>query len=142
MPVIGGTIGLARGQGRGRRTARNVIVGVGAGSAVGAATDRDRQGVSYTVDMADGSSVRIVSDQREIRPGDCVAVERVGSTGNIRRAAEDFCDAQNAQAVAAVQAAVRDEAARCADAKNDLVRASTPDEADLATRKIELLCDS
>ena len=71
MPVIGGTIGLARGQGRGRRTARNVIVGVGAGSAVGAATDRDRQGVSYTVDMADGSSVRIVSDQREIRPGDC-----------------------------------------------------------------------
>ncbi|HEY8553277.1 MAG TPA: hypothetical protein VIL43_01910 [Burkholderiales bacterium] len=138
--LVGGTIGLLTGSGR--RTARNVIIGAGTGGAVGAATDRDRRGVAYSVDMADGSTVRIVSDQREIRPGDCVAVERVGGTANIRRASEDFCDAQNARAVQAVQAAVRDDAAECAAAKNELVRASTAEEADLATRKVELLCDS
>lgn len=140
--VIGGTIGLIGGQGSRRRTASNAILGAGAGGALGAATDRDRRGVAYSVAMADGSSVRIVSDQREIRPGDCVAIERVGSTANIRRASEDFCDAQNARAVQAVQAAVRDDAAECAAAKNDLVRATTAEEADLATRKVELLCDS
>jgi hypothetical protein len=138
--LIGGTIGLATSRGRmSPRMARNTIVGVGTGGAIGAASDRP--GVSYTVDMADGSAVRIVSDQREIRPGDCVAVERVRGTANIRRAPEQFCDAQNTRAVQAVQASVRDEAKKCAAAKDELVRASNADEADLAERKIALLCD-
>jgi outer membrane lipoprotein SlyB len=139
--LVGGKIGLARAQGRrGRSSAQNMIVGAGAGGALGSATDQNRRGVSYTVDMADGSTVRVVSDQREIRVGDCVAVERVRSTANIRRAPEQACDTQNARAVQAVQASARNEAAKCAAAKDELVRASTADEAELAERKIELLC--
>lgn len=140
--LIGGTIGLATSRGRtNTRMARNTMVGIGAGSALGAAGDGNRRGMSYTVDMADGSAVRIVSDQREIRAGDCVAVERVRGTANIRRASEQFCDAQNARAVQAVQSSVRDQAAECASAKDELVRASGADEVDLAERKIALLCD-
>lgn len=139
--VVGGTIGLGRSSGgrpRSRRRANNVFVGVSAGSAAAAPS---RLGVSYTVAMADGSTARVVSDQREIRAGDCVAVEQVRSTANIRRVSQDFCDAQNARAVREVRPAVRETAQRCAAAKDELVRASTDDEADLAARKIELLCD-
>src|SRR5262245_7256593 len=135
--MVGGRIGLVSGSGR-RGSARNVMVGTSIGTPVGAPSLR--RGVSYTVDLADGSAVRIVSDQIEIRPGDCVAVEQVRSTANIRRTSERFCDEQNARAVEEVQASSRAEAAHCAAAKDELVRAATPDEVDLATRKIELLC--
>ena len=137
--VIGGSIGLASGPRR-RSPARNVMVGTTVGTTIGGAPSV-RRGVSYTVDLADGSAVRIVSDQIEIRPGDCVAVEQVRGTANIRRTSERFCDAQNARAVEEVQAASRVEAAHCAAAKDELVRATTTEEIDLATRKIELLCD-
>lgn len=139
--LIGGTIGLSVSRGRTTpRRAQNAVLGMGVGGAL--AADTNRRGMSYTVDMMDGSALRIVSDQREIRPGDCVAIERVRSTANIRRAAEQFCDAQNAEAVGAVQASVRDMATQCAAAKDELVRASDTDEADLAERKIELLCNA
>src|SRR5262245_3107558 len=138
--MVGGRIGLVSGSGR-RSPARNTMVGtsVGIGTTFGG-TPSVRRGVSDTVDLADGSAVRIVSDQIEIRPGDCVAVEQVRSTANIRRTSERFCDEQNARAVEEVQASSRAEAAHCAAAKDELVRAATPDEVDLATRKIELLC--
>jgi hypothetical protein len=136
--MVGGRIGLVSGSGR-RGSARNVMVGTSVGIPVGAPAVR--RGVSYTVDMGDGSAVRIVSDQIEIRPGDCVAVEQVRSTANIRRTSERFCDAQNARAIQEVQSSSRAEAAHCAAAKDELVRAATTEEIDLATRKIELLCD-
>lgn len=138
--MVGGRIGLVSGSGR-RGSARNVMVGTTVGIPVGAPAPAVRRGVSYTVDLGDGSAVRIVSDQIEIRPGDCVAVEQVRNTANIRRTSERFCDAQNARAIQEVQSSSRAEAAHCAAAKDELVRAATADEVDLATRKVELLCD-
>jgi hypothetical protein len=82
-----------------------------------------------------------VSDQREIRIGDCVAVEKAGDTANIRRMSASFCDPANAQAVGAVAPQVRQEAEECLAAKQQLVDATTTSTAELAAKKIELLCN-
>ncbi|WP_129645042.1 hypothetical protein [Peristeroidobacter agariperforans] len=137
--LIGGTIGvLASGGGsRGRGAATGAVLG----GAATAATQGNRTGIQYTVQMSDGSSVRIVSDQREIKPNDCVAIERVGNSANIRRASSDYCDPANAEAIRQVSDANRSEAGHCQAAKEELAAAEDEQAVDLASRKVELLCD-
>jgi len=137
--LLGGTIGvLASGRGS---TMRGATTGAVVGAAGAAATQGNRTGTQYTVRMADGSSTRIVTDQREIKINDCVAIERVGNSANIRRASSDYCDPANAAAVSAVSEANRSEAVHCQSAKEELAAAQDEQAADLASRKIELLCD-
>jgi hypothetical protein len=137
--IIGGTIGvLASGRGsRGRGAATGAVLG----GAATAAAQGNRTGIQYTVQMLDGSSTRIVSDQREIKPNDCVAIERVGGSANIRRASSDYCDPANAEAVTQVSDANRSEATHCQAAKEELAAAEDEKAVDLASRKVELLCD-
>lgn len=137
--LVGGTLGLIAG--RGRSSFGNALAGATIGGAVGAAAEGQRTGMSYTVAMQDGSSVRIVTDQREIRPGDCVAIEQVGSTANIRRAT-GYCDSANREAVASVASTARSDALACGDAKRKLADADTEAARDLAIRKVQLLCNS
>ena len=110
-------------------------MGAAAGSVATAAAQGSRTGFTYTVEMNDGSTVRITSDQREIPPGDCVAIERIGQTSNIRRESCAFCARENAQAVQAVQREVEAAAARCQGAKEELVMATTPEDLDLTLEK-------
>lgn len=141
--LVGGTLGLARSEGSSRnRRVANTIVGAAVGGAVTAAAEGSREGMSYTVAMLDGSTIRIVTDQREIRMGDCVAIERVGQTANIRRVGDGYCDVANRAAVNLVVSAAQSEAVACQRAKQELADATTNDEADLAIRKVELLCNS
>ena len=138
--VIGGTIGLVA-SGGSRNTPRNAILGAAVGAAATTVAQGNRTGIAYTVAMLDGSTVRIISDQREIRVGDCVAIERVGETANIRREHPAFCARDNQQAVQSIQQDTEAAALRCEAAKEELVQASTPEAIDIATRKINLLCN-
>ena len=137
--LIGGTIGVLA-SGRGSR-GRGAVTGAAVGGATTAAAEGNRTGTQYTVQMLDGSSTRIVSDQREIKINDCVAIERVGNSANIRRASTDYCDPANAQAVSEVSDAIKSEAAHCETAKQELAAAENDKAMDLAMRKVELLCD-
>lgn len=141
--VIGGTLGLARARATGARSrAANTLVGAGMGGALASAAQGSREGMSYTVAKLNGSTMRIVTDQREIREGDCVVIERAGQTANIRRTSDAYCDTAYQAAISDVMDEVRAQAARCARAKQELTDAATDDEANLAVRKIELLCNS
>jgi hypothetical protein len=138
--LIGGTLGLAT-SGGGRNAPRNALMGAALGAGATAVAQGDRTGISYTVEMLDGSTTRIVSNQSEIRVGDCVAIERVGETNNIRREPAAYCARDNQQAVAAVQQESQAAAAHCEAAKEELVQASTPEAIDQASRKVNLLCN-
>jgi hypothetical protein len=138
--LIGGTIGLIS-SGGGRNAPRNAILGAAVGAGATAVAQGNRTGIAYTVAMLDGSTIRIVSDQSEIRVGDCVAIERVGETNNIRREPAAYCARQNQQAVQAIQQQTDAAAAHCEAAKQELVQATTPEAVDLATSKINLLCN-
>jgi hypothetical protein len=138
--LIGGTLGLISAGGSGNAP-RNAILGAAVGAGATAVAQGNRTGISYTVQMLDGSTVRIISDQREIRVGDCVAIERVGETNNIRRESSAYCARENQSAVESVQKDAEAAAARCEAAKEELVRASTPAAVDTASRKVNLLCN-
>src|SRR5262245_50927936 len=139
--LIGGMIGLVGG-GSGSN-AGNAIRGAATGGiAAAAAGGGPRTGMAFTVAKPDGSTTRVVTDQREIHVGDCVAVERVGNTANIRRKSPGFCDPANAEVVASAQDAATSDALTCEAAKEQLSRASGDAQIDRAIRKAELLCDS
>jgi len=137
--LVGGTIGLA--VGRGNSSAFNAIRGAAIGGVAKAATEGDRRGIAYTVELSNGSSTRIITDQLQIRPGDCVAVEKAGNTANIRRTSEHYCDPGNSQALHEVERTVQSEAIECERAKDELSRAKGEQATELAIRKTELLCD-
>jgi outer membrane lipoprotein SlyB len=140
--VVGGALGLAASGGKSSGTkARNSIIGMAAGGAIAGAAQGSQKGMLYDVNMGAGGIVQVVSDQREIRNGDCVSVERAGDTAIVRRVSSAYCDKANEQAVKAVANSARVEADECATAKQQLVDAKTTQEADLASRKIPLLCN-
>jgi hypothetical protein len=140
--VIGGGLGLASASGKSSgKKARNAIIGSVAGGAIAGASQGSQKGMLYEVDMGAGGRVQVISDQREIRNGDCVAVERAGDTANIRRVSSAYCDKANAAAVQSVAGEARKDAEECAAAKQQLVDASTIEAAELASRKIALLCN-
>jgi len=143
--LVGGTLGLMSASGKSSsKKARNSIIGVAAGAAIAGAAQKPRgstQGMIYEIDLGSGAAMQVVTDQREIRTGDCVAVEKAGETANLRRVSPEFCDQANAAAVAAVADESREEAEECLTAKQQLVDAQTDDAAALAERKIALLCN-
>jgi len=140
--LVGGALGLASASGKSSgKKARNAIIGSVAGAAIAGAAQGSQKGMLYEVDVGPTGVVQIVTDQREIRPGDCVSIEKSGDTANIRRMSVDYCDRGNQAAVKAVEPEAQREAAECAAAKQQLVDASTVEQADLAGRKIALLCN-
>ena len=140
--VVGGALGLASASGKSSgKKARNAIIGAAAGGAVAGAAQGSQKGMLYNVDMGATGSMQVVSDQREIRSGDCVAVERAGDTANLRRVSAAYCDKANEAAVKSVADSSRKEAEECAAAKQQRVDAETTQAADLAGRKIALLCN-
>jgi len=140
--VVGGTLGLLSAKGKSSsKKARNAIIGGVAGGAVAGAARGDTSGMIYDVELVGGSAMQVVTDQREIRPGDCVAVERVGDTANLRRVTASYCKAENKAAVAAVADEANEEAGECLSAKQQLVEATTEEAVNLARIKVELLCN-
>lgn len=141
--LVGGALGLASASGKSSsKKARNAIIGAAAGGAIAGAAQGGTQGMLYDVKLGGGQGmIQIVSDQREIRIGDCVAVEKAGDTANIRRMSASYCDPANTQAVGAVAPQSEREAEECLAAKQQLVDATTASAADLAAKKIELLCN-
>jgi hypothetical protein len=141
--LVGGALGLATAGGKSSgKKARNAIVGATAGAAVAGGAQGSTKGMMYQVDVGAGGMVQVVSDQREIRTGDCVAVERAGDTANVRRVTSSYCEKANEGAVRAVASEARKDAEECAAAKQQLVDAMTTQDADLAGRKVALLCNS
>ena len=140
--VVGGALGLASAGGKSSsKKARNTLVGAAAGSAIAGSAQGSQKGMLYQVEVGAGQIVQVVSDQREIRSGDCVSVEKSGDTANIRRVSPSYCDKANQAAVASVGNEARKDAEECAAAKQQLVDSKSAQEADLAGRKISLLCN-
>ena len=97
--------------------------------------------MQYAVRTGDGSAIVVVSDQTQIQVGDCVTVEQVGDQANIRRQDPSACDPGAAQAVAAIEDELVEEANECATVKQEIAAAKTREELELASAKAKLLCN-
>lgn len=141
--LLGGLIGLVASGGHHHHPADQLaamIAGAFVGGAVTAAAESAMPGWMYTVGLLDGRTVRVVTEQPDLRPGDCVAVETAQFT-NLRRVSGALCEPPPPEPDdAAVARTAQEDAARCSAAKEELLRARTAEEVDVAVRKVRVLC--
>ena len=139
--LLGGAAGwaIARNQSSARQA-----VAAAAGAGVGAAARNQRQGgigMQYTVRTSQGSAVNIVTDQTQVRVGDCVSVEQTGDAANIRRVDDALCQPSSPAVVEQSTPALQAEADRCEQAKERLFAATTPEEVEVARQVMDIMCN-
>ncbi len=143
--AVGGIVGFAMtssSQSSSRR-ARNTILGAAAGGAVANRAQGSRNGMQYTVQIAPGQQITVISDQTEVRVGDCVNVEQAGSgTANVRRVSQAMCEAVASNTVGeAITEEYNRLANMCLEAKERMMEAETDEALEAAIRRVHILCD-
>lgn len=117
--------------------------GAVAGGAIARAREGDLSGKLYTVDLGSGRSIQVVSDQTEIKQGDCVIVEEAKDQANVRRADPTACEPESEPVMASsdVQEELQEEASECLAAKEEMLAAETDEQFNLAQRKMDIFCN-
>lgn len=142
--VLGGVIGYHATSNSKSKSRKRKNAALGA-AALGGATrlgEGDLTGTLYVVKLQDGSEMRVVSDQNQVVPGDCVTVEQVRDNANIRRADPVLCEPETRQVMGDLEPELEEEAEECYAAKQELLNAETDEQASLATRKVSVLCNT
>jgi outer membrane lipoprotein SlyB len=142
--VLGGVIGYHATSNSKSKSRKRKNAALGA-AALGGATrlgEGDLTGTLYVVKMQDGSEMRVVSDQNQVVPGDCVTVEQVKDNANVRRADPVLCEPETRQVMGDLEPELEEEAEECYAAKQELLNAETDEQASLAARKISVLCNT
>ncbi len=140
--LVGGAFGAALSKKSSSKTKRRQNAMIGAAIGGIAAASKKKEGRRYSVRTNDGTVIQILTEQTAIRVDDCVIIEEVGGSANIRRTAMSACDAasQSLMNSPEIRAELQEEAAECTAAKDGLVNAETDEQMDLAVRKIQILC--
>lgn len=137
--LVGAAVGYNIGSGKSKsRKRRNAVIGGAIGSR---ASSKTYPGMQYSVKIGDGSMIVVISDQLELKVGDCVSVEQVKDTANIRRQDPVACDPSAKKAVAELQDELIEDANECAAVKQELLDAKTIEEVEVATAKSRILCN-
>jgi hypothetical protein len=141
--IVGGVIGYhaTSSSKSSSRKWRNAAIGSAAMAGAKRAGEGDLTGVMYTVALVDGNRMQIISDQTQIVSGDCVTVEQVGDNANIRRADPALCEPETQAVMPDLEDELVEEAEECYAAKQELLAADSDEAAELATRKVRVLCN-
>ena len=143
--LIGGVVGYATTSSRqsSSRRARNTAIGAGTGALIARRAQGSLDGMQYTIETGPGSKIVVITDQTQIRVGDCVNVEQAGSgTANVRRVSESLCDAVfDNQVDEELQTYMTREAEACLQAKDRLMKTESDDAFEVALRRVNFFCD-
>jgi outer membrane lipoprotein SlyB len=143
--LVGGVVGYATTSSRqsSSRRARNTAIGAGTGALIARRAQGSLDGMQYTIETGPGSRIVVVTDQTQIRVGDCVNVEQAGSgTANVRRVSESLCDAVfDNQVDEELQTYMTREADACLQAKDRLMEAESDDAFEVALRRVNFFCN-
>ncbi|MCP5122639.1 MAG: hypothetical protein H6984_09225 [Pseudomonadales bacterium] len=138
--LIGGALGLLAASGY---SSGSQALGAAAGAGLGALVSKETAGTAnqYTIMLVNGNTVSVVTDQKEIDVGDCVSVEQ-GDHTNIRRVSAAMCNTPPSHpAYPDMNASVVQISSDCATAKQQLLKAATEQETNIAYKKMQALCD-
>jgi hypothetical protein len=143
--VVGGVAGLAT-TSRNRSTSRrirNTAIGAGTGALIARGAEGNLDGMQYTVETGPGNQIVLVSDQTQVRVGDCVTVEQAGGgMTNVRRVSEALCEAAFSGGIEEdLNTYMQYEADMCLNAKERLLEAETDEAFEVAMRRVKFLCD-
>jgi len=140
--VVGGVIGYNVGSGKSQsKKRRHAVLGGAIGAAAG--SSGTAPGMEYTVKLLEGSTVVVISDQVHMKAGDCVSVEQIKNSTNIREQDSAACSPETREVFddPTVQEELAGEAAECAQAKQELLEAQTTEAVEIATAKARILCN-
>ena len=138
--LAGAVIGYNAGSGNSSsKNRRRAMIGGSIGAAVG--KSGTTPGMEYTVKMDDGSTTIIISDQVNLKAGDCVSVEQVGDMTNIREQDAAACNPEVKEALTDLQDELVEDASECAQVKQELLDAKTTEAVKIATAKARILCN-
>ncbi len=140
--LVGGALGwgLARNQSSGRQAAA-ALGGAALGRGSANRRQGDRSAIQYTIRTSSGSAIQVVTDQTEIRIGDCVLVEETSNGANVRRKDPAMCQATSEQVMAQVEDELQQDASACDGAKQRLIDATTTEEVEVARQVMDILCN-
>lgn len=141
--TLGGLVGLLS-QARGSGTER--LAGAAIGAAVGGlatkAAEGDNMANAFIVDLNQGGTVKVVTEQQNIVVGDCVAVE-TGRHTNLRRVSPVQCNPPR-QPHPAIDSQVmsyeHDKASACDQAKEELLQSKNEGDINALARKVQIIC--
>lgn len=139
--LIGGVLGLAAASGY---SSGSQALGAAAGAGLGALISKETAGTAnqFTIRLVNGNTVSVVTDQQDIDPGDCVSVEQ-GEHTNIRRVSATMCNTPPSHpAYPAMDASVQHDSQDCATAKQELLKATTEQQTNVAYTKMKALCEN
>lgn len=143
--AVGGVVGLAATSSNRStsRRLRNTAIGAGTGALIARGAQGNLDGMQYTVETGPGSRITVITDQTEVRVGDCVNVEQAGSaTANVRRVSDALCEAAFSGGIDEdLHTYMQYEADMCLNAKERLLAAETDEAFDVAMRRVNFLCD-
>lgn len=137
--IIGGALGLLAASGY---STGSQALGAAAGAGLGALVSKETAGTAnqFTIRLVNGDTVSVVTDQKDIDAGDCVSVEQ-GEHANIRRVSATMCNTPASHpAYPAIHASVQKDSEDCATAKQEMLKASTEQQTNVAYTKMKALC--
>lgn len=139
--VIGGALGLLATMGH---SGASQVGGAAAGAGLGALVAKETagSGEKFTVRLVNNNTVDIVTENQDIRLGDCVSIEQ-GQHANIRRVSSVMCTTQQSHpAYSAINAANVQESQECHTVKRELLNATTEQQTAIAYKKMQAFCES
>jgi len=143
--AVGGVVGLAATSSNRStsRRLRNTAIGAGTGAMIARRSQGSLDGMQYTIETGPGSQIVVVTDQTQVRVGDCVTVEQPGSgTTNVRRVNDALCEAAFSGGIDEdLNTYLQYEADMCHNAKERLMAAETDEAFEVAMRRVNFLCD-
>jgi len=137
--LVGGLIGLATGQNFASAAAGAGLGAAGVGLSTRAA-EGSQEAVAYVIRDEDGRQSKIVTEDKHLIVGDCVAVE-TGRTANLRRVSQEMCGPRMDHSIESeLRSMHQEEAQECDGAKQELLEAQSDADIDAAVKKVRVLC--
>lgn len=138
--VVGGILGLALSGPKAKDKAAGAAIGAGGGALMGKALEGKNTASAFTITMNDGSTIKVITEQKDLRVDDCVSVEQ-GDQTNLRRVDAVFCDrGSSVHTDADVQQDQQRDSDVCQSAQQQLLDATTDADMQRAVAKVKALC--
>jgi outer membrane lipoprotein SlyB len=139
--AVGGLLGLALTAGH---SPGSVLLGTAGGALAGGLLGHALEGSDtadrFLIRRADGSTLEVTTEQRDLVVGDCVAIEQ-GRHTNLRRTARAMCrPGTGLLRDDAVLAEAQHDAQLCQDAKQELLRAQGDAAIAAGADRVRVLC--
>ena len=146
--MVGGLLGTATAGmwGTGSATG-NVLMGSTVGAATGAAIEyfgeSRMKGTRYTVESVKEGVLHIITDQRGVHIGDCVAIEATSKHANLRQVSDVYCETASVGVNDSnLDSRAKQLANDCYEAKRALLGAETKEQVEQAKRRVRANCDT